>query len=553
MRNGSTDLPRLLGWLRPLVNRVAAIRRSVHSKLLVGFLFSAGLLVAMAALSLVVQAHMAGRVDEINRADKRVDLLRQMLYLVTAQSHYRTMALLTHDSSYNNEIAQAKTDFLSQLESIQPITPASQQGILARITETNDQFNTSSAQVLTLYQSGDSAGALQLHLSQEHPISHEIEDPIQVMINQAEQQAGASQSAFESDKRLMTGLLVGFSVIALLSALLLGFVLSWSFVLPLRGIGSALGRIAGGRFEEHVDVYNRDEFGLLAHDLNTTSQELANMYSQLESLNQQLRGTNTELLAQLQAQVEELARSRELITEAEERLRRDIAEVLHSRVQNRLLIIWYRLEDAQELLQTDSASASQLLGEIREQVDDIREQDVRELSHRLHPSIIRAGLLPALEALADEPPRVEVQIHADAAVRALDESSGEGFPEVMRLTAYRVVEEALGNVVRHAEASHVDVNLRVDAAALRIDVLDNGRGFEPRTLRPGLGLGSIAAHVGRSAGRWSISSVPGQGTVVTVVLPLSVEQVQDGLGTQPALRQESGPQSDSGLSVAGTL
>jgi hypothetical protein len=70
------DLPRLTAGSRPLIERVAAIRASVHSKLLVGFLFGA-LLVAMAALSIVVLGHVAERVGEINMAQDRLYRLRQ--------------------------------------------------------------------------------------------------------------------------------------------------------------------------------------------------------------------------------------------------------------------------------------------------------------------------------------------------------------------------------------------------------------------------------------------------------------------------------------------
>src|SRR5262249_49128706 len=153
---------------------------------------------------------------------------------------------------------------------------------------------------------------------------------------------------------------------------------------------------------------------------------------------------------------------------------------------------------------------------------DIREQDVRELSHRLHPSIIRAGLLPALETLAEEAPRLEVTVTADAAVHTLDDAAANGIPEAVRLTAYRVVEEALGNVVKHANAGHVEVHLAMSSRGLELQVRDDGRGFELQSPRPGLGLGSIAARVGRLGGRWSISSVPGHGALVEVVLPLSV-------------------------------
>src|SRR5690242_16759 len=105
------NLPRYTRWLRPAVDVVAGAKISVHKKLLSGFLGGALLLVAMAVLSLVVIDRMDGRVDELNQAQQKADTAQQMLYLVTAQSHYRTMALLTHDPEWPPKIDEAKAKF----------------------------------------------------------------------------------------------------------------------------------------------------------------------------------------------------------------------------------------------------------------------------------------------------------------------------------------------------------------------------------------------------------------------------------------------------------
>ena len=96
------------GLFGPLANAVARINVGVHTKLLSGFLIGALLLVAMGVLSLVVISRMSGRVDALNRVQEKVDLSRQMEYAVTAQSHFRAMALLTNDDANNAKIAKAK-------------------------------------------------------------------------------------------------------------------------------------------------------------------------------------------------------------------------------------------------------------------------------------------------------------------------------------------------------------------------------------------------------------------------------------------------------------
>jgi signal transduction histidine kinase len=201
-------------------------------------------------------------------------------------------------------------------------------------------------------------------------------------------------------------------------------------------------------------------------------------------------------------------------------------------------VLWYRLEDCQYLVDTDPSAARELLGELRDQLDQVREQDVRELSHRLHPSIIRAGLLPALDSLAEEMRGLNIEVVADSEVLTLDQSSAASIAEPVRLTAYRVVEEALGNVLKHAHASRVAVDLHLLDGQLAIEVTDDGRGFDQHAAKAGLGLASIATRVDRVGGRWTIGSRAERGTRLSVRLPLAVDQSHDSFGAQTTLRQE---------------
>jgi signal transduction histidine kinase len=513
-----------------MIAYIASIPASVHTKLRAGFLATALLLVFTAILCGVVLARMSEQVDQLGVLQQKVDRARQMQYLITAQSHYRAMALLTHDESNNQMIADAKAQFRSLLDSVEAISPAEQRGLFARVEESNDRFAASGARVLALYRGGRDEEAMQLHLSEEHPISHELEAEMNTLTAESEQQAAAASDALQTERRLLTAAVAGFALFSVAASLLLGFLLSWSFTTPLRRIDATLALIAAGEVGRQVDIRNRDEFGTLGTNLNTTSEKLAALYGQLRTLNERLRGTNVQLLEQLQDQVVELRRSRRLITAGEERVRRDIAELLHSRVQNRLLLVWYRLEDVTDLMANDLAEATRLLGEVRSQVDDIREQDVRELSHRLHPSIIRAGLVPALDRLIEEyEPGLNIELRVDPRVAGLDQPSRLAIPETVRLSAYRVVEEALGNIARHAHASHVLIALSAAASdgELSLVVEDDGRGFRADQVREGLGLGSIAAHVGQVGGSWQILSEPGKGTQLRVRLPLEESVASD--------------------------
>jgi signal transduction histidine kinase len=155
----------------------------------------------------------------------------------------------------------------------------------------------------------------------------------------------------------------------------------------------------------------------------------------------------------------------------------------------------------------------------------VREHDVRQVSHLLHPSIIQVGLVPALERLTEDfLPQFQIDLHVEDPVADLDDPEHNHLPEAVRLAAYRVVEEAFGNAARHALARHVELALALRAERLAIHVRDDGRGFDPAAIRAGLGLSSIAARVGAVGGTWGVTSAPGQGTTLEALLPLTLAE-----------------------------
>jgi signal transduction histidine kinase len=92
----------------------------------------------------------------------------------------------------------------------------------------------------------------------------------------------------------------------------------------------------------------------------------------------------------------------------------------------------------------------------------------------------------------------------------------------LETTCYRVVQEALTNVMRHAEASRVEVEVIADAASLRVEVRDDGRGLPvgEAATEQGSGLAGMEERVELLGGRLIVESAPGRGTVVRAELPL---------------------------------
>jgi signal transduction histidine kinase len=288
------QLPPLTGWLRPVVDAVARIKASVHKKLLFGFLVGALLLVALGALSLVVIGRMNARMTDLNDLDVKSSRAQDMLYQVTAQSHYRAMALLTKDDSFNVKIADAKKTFVDTLDAMERADPA-ESAFFDQLRADNDSFAQSSATVLALYDAGDFQAAQNLHLAEEHPKSHVLEDSLHALVTEAEGEKTDARAAFVSSRRLLTTTVIAFSATSVVVALLLGFLLSWAFILPVRKMEQALAAITAGRLRQRVQVPNRDELGKLARDLNDTSDRLAASFEEQQTLATRLSETNESL------------------------------------------------------------------------------------------------------------------------------------------------------------------------------------------------------------------------------------------------------------------
>ena len=105
-------------WVRPLIDMVARAPVTIHTKLLAGFLLSALLLLAMGVFSIVVINAMNRQMDQVIELQEQLELAQQGIYAVTAQSHYRAMALITQVDSWNDKIVQAKENFTTDMEAI---------------------------------------------------------------------------------------------------------------------------------------------------------------------------------------------------------------------------------------------------------------------------------------------------------------------------------------------------------------------------------------------------------------------------------------------------
>lgn len=294
-------------------------------------------------------------------------------------------------------------------------------------------------------------------------------------------------------QRLILFLSIGIlGVIALVAA---GLALSISG--PVRKVSAAARRMATGDLSARVECSSRGELGELATFFNAMAQKL-------------------------QAKVQTLQESRSRIVAAQEEVRREIAGHLHGRVQGRLLALKGRLQELLGRTNLPSDTAGSLRNLVLE-MEQVIGQEFSVLSRRLYPSILRRGLVPALLSLRDQfEGALDVGMEFGMNVLGDERANRNLVPEPARLAAYRIVEEALTNVIKHARASRAVVRLELPSEKLlQLIVWDDGQGFDQASVSIGLGLVAMQDYAEAMGGQCVIHSAPGQGTEVSAILPLS--------------------------------
>src|SRR5262245_24368213 len=206
------------------------------------------------------------------------------------------------------------------------------------------------------------------------------------------------------------------------------------------------------------------------------------------------------------------------LTISQEEERRRLARQLHDGVSQDLAALSIALSALEGGLPEGTASeqrqeVARLQGRIAEMTEAIR-----HLSHELHPGILQyAGLAAALRTHCRE---FEREHDLTVTFRAGDKLGA--VPSDVALCLYRVTQEALQNVARHAKASQVRVAVARDGADLVLTIGDDGHGFDlaEARARGGLGLISLEERVRLVRGRFTIDTQPQLGTEIQVVVPL---------------------------------
>jgi signal transduction histidine kinase len=286
-------------------------------------------------------------------------------------------------------------------------------------------------------------------------------------------------------------------------------------------------RIAGGDLTAAIPALGGDEVGRLGGSLERMRASLRAMVDRVERVNEELEQRVEERTRELeeanrQLKEREIARGevlRKVIT-AQEDERKRIARELHDETTQSLAVLLMGLEAATEALRAGKAP----------HLDEVKAVAVRTLEdvHRLildlRPSVLDdLGLLSAIRWYAEralESRGISVRCEFGELDRRL--------PPEVETALFRMCQEAMSNVARHAHASAVLVQVGIEGDAVRIEIEDDGKGFDleaarEREGRRPWGLLGIRERADILGGTATIESAPGQGTRVVVHIPLPRE------------------------------
>ena len=307
--------------------------------------------------------------------------------------------------------------------------------------------------------------------------------------------------AFAPVRQLRLRILLWGAVIAFVF-LAAAWWLARSVTEPVLELAKGARKLGTGDFGVQIPVFSNDEIGQLAESFNQMAEDLrATTVSRdrLDEANQKLRELTDRLL------------------ESQEEERKRLARELHDDITQRMASIAIEAGRLKQIPNGDTAQWRAGLDRLQQQMARLSD-DIHGLSRRLHPSTLDdLGLAAAIEGECRSffergGPPVDVRHEGDL----------DSIPAPVQLALYRVVQESLRNIARHADASEVTICLRRADRYVELDIQDDGRGFDRTALdwQAGLGLASMEERMRLLGGRISIQSAIGKGTLVRAEAPV---------------------------------
>lgn len=297
--------------------------------------------------------------------------------------------------------------------------------------------------------------------------------------------------------------LLFLGIVVIISTLLLVWVTIQGIVKPVKILTSAVRKVAAGDFQATLPVRRQDEIGQLSTAFYTMTQELAKSRSELVLRNEELGVYAAHVL------------------HAQEEERQRVARELHDGTVQTLVLLCRRLDSVGGGSESLPPSVISELREARRTTEEVI-QELRDFTKALRPPTLDdLGIVTSIRRLLTdfkEQTRIGCQLKVVGNERR--------FSPDKELGIFRIAQEALRNVERHAKATHVSVTLAFSEHTASLDVVDNGQGFSLPPV-PGnftaIGQGGLIGMHERARllnGTLEIQSNPGNGTRVTASIPI---------------------------------
>ena len=301
--------PTLTGWeerlahflltrspLGDLVRWVAAIKASVHAKLLAGFLLVTLLFIGMGVISLQTITKMSSQSQLLDEVHERVHWSQEIQHALALQMNFTAMALLLRDESTVENILRENNRFSNTLARLEKAAQPEEVQLIQRIRAAQGDALTTVADIANFVRDGKIDDAMRLQLNKEYPLYLQIEGLVNQLVQREREKMDRLRASVAAANRKTLILMASSAAALILLALLLGFVISWSFILPVQEAHGFLSQVAKGNFGATINVPNRDEFGALADHMNHMSRELQRLSEsqrrgshELQRLNEQLQ------------------------------------------------------------------------------------------------------------------------------------------------------------------------------------------------------------------------------------------------------------------------
>lgn len=278
------------------------------------------------------------------------------------------------------------------------------------------------------------------------------------------------------------------------------FFISKSITKPLIRLRNATINLGKGKYDIELPVETSDEIGALTESFNIMAR--------------QIKEKTTEL------QLERFGRIRSVF-DGEEMERQRLSRELHDGIGQSLIAIKLRLEN---LLYQDGKDIRNSIQELKNYFDQIIDE-VRRISNNLMPSVLEVFSIPiAFRNLFSE-----TEEHSGLRIHFEAKGNFDDLNKKIKTYIYRLTQEALNNIVKHAEAREVRVSLSRSQDELTLVIRDDGKGFTPETVgkEGGNGIHNMRERASLLQGSISIESAPLKGTTITLIVPITITYVKN--------------------------